>query len=148
MPGRAGAELPPGQQHLACRSGIAASPAQVERVAQSRLVLGAAGAGDAGRGGGERQALAEHAGPGRVVTDDGVETGKGRAGEKRRFRLRFGRVDRPRPARKRPRRGGRKAMDSLRISAREHAPTLSHPGAFGEISDAKAPGPSTDSDVR
>ena len=54
----------------------------------------------------ERQALAEHAGPGRVFTDDRVETGERCASEKRRFGFRFGRVDRPRPARKRPRLSG------------------------------------------
>ena len=45
------AKLPPGEKELAGRSGIAAWPAEVERVAQSRLVFGAAGAGDAGGGG-------------------------------------------------------------------------------------------------
>ena len=132
LPGRAGGELPPGEKHLSCRSGIAASPAQVERVAQARLVLGAAGARNAGGGGAQRQALAENAGPGRVFTDDGVETGERRAGEKRRFGFRFGRVDRPRPAGKRPRRGGRKALDSCESACASMRKRYSIAGAFGE----------------
>ena len=54
-----------------------------------------------------------------------------RAGEKGGFGFRFGRVDGARPSRKWRRRGGRKALDCLRISAREHAETLRRDGAFG-----------------
>ena len=62
--------------------------------------------------------------------DDRVEAGKRRAGEKGGFGFRFGRIDRPRPGRERRRRGGRKALDCLRITAREHAETLRRDGAF------------------
>ena len=41
-----------------------------------------------------------------------------------------GACDGPRPGRQRRRRGGRKALDCLRISAREHAETLRRDGAF------------------
>ena len=47
LPGRAGGELPPGEEELSCGSGIAAGPAEVERVAQGALVFRAAGAANA-----------------------------------------------------------------------------------------------------
>ena len=143
LPGRAGGELPPGEKDLSCGSGIAAPPAEMERVAQGGLVFGAAGAAHAGGGGAQRQALAQNAGPGRVFADDGVEAGERRAGEKGGFGFRFGRVDRPRPGRERRRRGGRKALDCLRISAREHAETLLHRRRFWLAWRAKPPGLST-----
>ena len=65
-----------------------------------------------------------------VFPDDGVEAGKRRAGEKGGFGVRFGRMDGPRPGRERRRRSGRKALDCLRITAREHAETLRRGGAF------------------
>ena len=88
------------------RPGIGARPGEMERVAQSRLVLGPAGARHAGGGGAKRQPLAENAGPGRVFADDRVEAGERRAGEKGGFGLAF-RRDLPRaPRRERRRRGG------------------------------------------
>ena len=68
----------------------------------------------------ERQAPAEHAGPGRVFPDGRVEAGKRRAGQKGRFGVAFRRVPGPRPGGKRRRRGGRRPRSRQRISAREH----------------------------
>ena len=92
MAGRAGRQLPAGEKEPSRGSGIAAGPAEVERVAQSGLVFDAAGAAHACRRGAQGQAAAEDAGPGRVLADDGVEAGKRRAGEKGGFGFRFGRV--------------------------------------------------------
>ena len=121
LAGRALAKLPAGEKEPSCGSRIAARSAEMERVAQGGLVFGAAGAAHVGRGDAERQTPAENAGPGRAFPDDLVEAAERRAGEKGGFGFRFGRDDRARPGRQRRRRGGRKALDSQRISAREHA---------------------------
>ena len=121
LPGRTGGELPAGEKEPSCGSGIAARPAEVERVAQGGLVFRAAGAAHACCGRSQGQALATDAGPARVFADDDVEAGERRAGAKGGFGFRFGRVDGARPSRKRRRQGNREALDSLRISAREHA---------------------------
>ena len=76
---------------------------------------------DAGGGGGEREALAPGAGPGRVFAHDRIEPGERGAGEKPGFGLGFRGMDGARPGRERRRRGGRRARDGGRIGAREHA---------------------------
>ncbi len=130
MPQRARGQFPPGDEPPSRRSGIGARPGEMQRVAQSRLVLGAAGAQNAGGGGAERQALAENAGPGRVFADDGVEAGKRRAGEKGRFGFVLGRFDGARPGGKRRRRGGRRHRSRWRISLAQHGERLAYGGAF------------------
>jgi len=80
----------------------------MERVAQRQLVLGAAGAQNAGGGGGERLAPSPDAGPGRIFTDDLIELAERRAGQICRFGFAFRRFDRARPGRERRRRGGRR----------------------------------------
>ena len=89
LPGRAGGELPAGEKEPSRGSGIAARPAEVERVAQRGLVFGAAGAAHACRGGAQGQAAAENAGPGRVFADDGVEAGRAPRRRERRLRRPF-----------------------------------------------------------
>jgi hypothetical protein len=127
---RAGAELPPGEEPPARGPGIGARTGEMERVAQARFVLGAAGARDAHRRGAERQAFAPHARPGRVFPDGGVDAGKRCAGEEGGFGLALRRIDRARPGGKRRRLGGRRPRHSERISAVEHARRLPHGGAF------------------
>ena len=131
MPDRAGGELPPGEEPPSRGSGIGARPGEMERVAQARLVLGAAGAHDAGGGGAERQAPAQNAGPGRVFPDDRVEAGERRAGEKGGFGVAFRRVRRRAPRRETPPARRSKAPEIASESARcEHARRLPHGGAF------------------
>jgi len=57
MPHRASGQFPPGDEPPSRGAGIGPRPAQMERVAQSRFILGAAGVQDAGGGGAERQPM-------------------------------------------------------------------------------------------
>jgi hypothetical protein len=111
----------PSPQPASRRAGIGAGASEVERVAQRRLVFVAAGPAHAGGGGGEREALAPDAGPGRGFAHDRIEPGERGAGEKGGFGLGFRRVDGAGPGRERRRGGGRGAWDGGRIGAREHA---------------------------
>ena len=126
--GRAGGELPPGEKDLSCRSGIAASPAQVECVAQSGLVLGAAGAGNARRRRSTPGAGAKRR-PRAGFPDDGVEAGERRAGEKGGFGFRFGRMtDRAQAGNGAGEATRRRSTTS--DSARNHRKRYSDGGAF------------------
>ena len=149
LPGRAGGELPPGEKEPSRGPGIGARPAEMERVAQGRLVLGAAGARTLAAAALERQAPAENAGPGRVFADDRVEAAERRAGEKGGFGVAFRRVDRPRPGRetapaRRPEGLGLPANQRARACAKGYRTAALSPRS----ARAKPPRLSTRIDVR
>jgi hypothetical protein len=80
---RAPVEGAPGDQDAAGRTWIIITTAEVEGVAQHRLVLPATDDPHARSGSLEREALAPHAGKGRLGAHPSIEQGKGSAGQER-----------------------------------------------------------------
>ena len=76
-------ELPPGQQHPAARSGIAAGGAEDKRIAQQSFVFAAAGIFDTRGGGLQGEAAAPDAGPGGGGVDAGTQGRQRGAGRER-----------------------------------------------------------------
>ena len=124
-------EFPPGEQMLSRRPGIGARPGEMEGVAQSRLVLGPAGARNAGGGGAQAPGAGGKRRPRAGFRERPRRGGKAPRRRERRLRPRF-----PGAIAAAPRRGTPPAeavgrlWSRQRISAVEHAARLADGGAF------------------